>query len=142
MPEGIPKVPEIGATSAPLMSASFFIGDRCRAYNDDYMKCKADANGRGELDCLKEGRKVTRCAASVYVTHTEWGHLSCVYGELTGHRIKDINTNCLKQFTAHWGCLENNNHHMFECRQPEMELNNCVFEKLVRPPGVVLRWRC
>lgn len=67
MPEGIPKVEEIGATSAPLMSASYFIGDRCRAYNDDYMKCKAEANGRGELECLKEGRKVTRCAASVYV---------------------------------------------------------------------------
>lgn len=67
MPNDIPKVQEIGATSAPLMSASFFIGDRCRAYNDDYMKCKAEANGRGELDCLKEGRKVTRCAASVYV---------------------------------------------------------------------------
>ena len=67
MPDGIPKVQEIGATSAPLMSASFFIGDRCRAYNDDYMKCKAEANGRGEFDCLKEGRKVTRCAASVYV---------------------------------------------------------------------------
>lgn len=70
MPNDIPKVQEIGATSAPLMSASFFIGDRCRAYNDDYMKCKADANGRGELDCLKEGRKVTRCAASVYVLRT------------------------------------------------------------------------
>ena len=31
------------------------------------MMCKAEANGKGELDCLKEGRKVTRCAASVYV---------------------------------------------------------------------------
>jgi NADH dehydrogenase (ubiquinone) 1 alpha subcomplex subunit 8 len=49
------------------MSASFFIGARCQAYNDDYMKCKTEANGRGELDCLREGRKVTRCAASVYV---------------------------------------------------------------------------
>lgn len=67
MPDHIPKVEEIGATSAPLASASFFIGDRCRAYNDDYMKCKTDANGRGEVECLKEGRKVTRCAASVYV---------------------------------------------------------------------------
>jgi NADH dehydrogenase (ubiquinone) 1 alpha subcomplex subunit 8 len=72
MPDDIPKVQEIGATSAPLMSASFFIGDRCRAYNDDYMKCKEDANGRGELECLKEGRKVTRCAASVYVTFALW----------------------------------------------------------------------
>jgi NADH dehydrogenase (ubiquinone) 1 alpha subcomplex subunit 8 len=67
MPDHIPKVEEIGATSAPLHSAAFYIGDRCRAFNDDYMKCKDEANGRGEMDCLKEGRKVTRCAASVYV---------------------------------------------------------------------------
>ncbi len=67
MPDHIPKVEEIGATSAPLMSAAYFIGDRCKAFNDDFMKCKAEANGRGEIDCLKEGRKVTRCAASVYV---------------------------------------------------------------------------
>ena len=52
--------------------------------------------------------------------------------ELTLSRIKDINTHCLKQFNAHWQCLENNNHHMFECRKPEVELNQCVFEKLVR----------
>lgn len=68
MPEHIPKVQEIGATSAPLMSAAYFIGDRCKAFNDDYMKCKDEANGRGEIECLKEGRKVTRCAASVYVS--------------------------------------------------------------------------
>jgi len=65
MPSHIPKVTEIGASSAPLMSASFFIGARCKAYNDDYMQCKTEAYGRGELDCMKEGRKVTRCAASV-----------------------------------------------------------------------------
>lgn len=67
LPDHIPKVEEIGATSAPLLSASYFIGDRCRAFNDDYMKCKAEAGGRGEVECLREGRKVTRCAASVYV---------------------------------------------------------------------------
>lgn len=67
MPADIPKVDEIGTTSAPLLSASYFIGDRCNAFNDDYMKCKTEANGRGELECMKEGRKVTRCAASVYV---------------------------------------------------------------------------
>jgi NADH dehydrogenase (ubiquinone) 1 alpha subcomplex subunit 8 len=69
MPDGVPKVAEIGATSAPLTSAAYFIGDRCKAFNDDYMKCKEESNGRGEVDCLKEGRKVTRCAASVYVFH-------------------------------------------------------------------------
>lgn len=68
MPDHIPKVDEIGATSAPLMSAAYFIGDRCKAFNDDFMKCKDEANGRGEIECLKEGRKVTRCAASVYVS--------------------------------------------------------------------------
>lgn len=75
MPDGIPKVQEIGATSAPLMSASYFIGDRCHAFNEDYMKCKAEANGRGEFECMKEGRKVTRCAASVYVSKTLIGKI-------------------------------------------------------------------
>jgi len=69
LPESIPKVKEVGASSAPLLSAAFFIGARCRDYNDDYMQCKTEANGRGELDCLKEGRRVTRCASSVYVVH-------------------------------------------------------------------------
>lgn len=68
LPESIPPVKEIGATSAPLLSAAFFIGARCRDYNDDYMQCKTEANGRGELECMKEGRRVTRCAASVFVT--------------------------------------------------------------------------
>ncbi|KAL4875336.1 hypothetical protein BJY04DRAFT_202244 [Aspergillus karnatakaensis] len=109
LPDSIPKVTEIGATSAPLTSAAYFIGGRCKAFNDDFMKCKDESNGRGEIECLKEGRKVTRCAASV---------------------IKDINTHCLKQFNAHWECLENNNHRLWECRKAEMDLNSCVFDKL------------
>jgi len=66
LPDDIPKVQELGASSAPLLSASYFIGARCKDYNDDYMMCKTESNGRGELECMKEGRKVTRCAASVY----------------------------------------------------------------------------
>jgi NADH dehydrogenase (ubiquinone) 1 alpha subcomplex subunit 8 len=143
MPSDIPKVEEVGATSAPLLSASYFIGDRCKAFNDDFMKCKAEANGRGEMECLKEGRKVTRCAASVYVF--PFSH-ACVQilcwlcssrteanQGISWYRIKDINTHCLKQFNAHWECLENNNQNLWECRKPEMELNSCVFEKLVCP---------
>ncbi|KAL9119770.1 MAG: hypothetical protein Q9187_003674 [Circinaria calcarea] len=65
LPPSIPKVTEIGASSAPLLSASYFIGARCKPYGDDYMLCKENAHGKGELDCLREGRKVTRCAASV-----------------------------------------------------------------------------
>ena len=137
MPEHIPKVKEIGATSAPLLSASFFIGDRCRAFNDDYVKCKWEANGRGELECLREGRKVTRCAASVYVPSLclpPEGCCPCVpVGVRLTSRIRDINTHCLQQFNAHWDCLENNNHRLFECRGPEMKLNDCVFDKLVAP---------
>lgn len=67
LPEDVPAVKEVGASSAPLLSASFFIGARCRDYNDDYMQCKSEKPGRGELECMKEGRRVTRCASSVYV---------------------------------------------------------------------------
>lgn len=67
LPASIPKVKELGASSAPLQSASFFIGARCKDYNDDFMKCKTENPGKGEFECLKEGRRVTRCARSVYV---------------------------------------------------------------------------
>ncbi|MCJ1249996.1 hypothetical protein MMC30_007222 [Trapelia coarctata] len=109
LPDSVPKVPEIGASSAPLMSAAYFIGARCKAYNDDYMMCKTEAHGKGELECMTEGRKVTRCAASV---------------------LADINKNCLEEFRRHWDCLEHNNQQLWHCRKPERALNACVFDKL------------
>ncbi|CAK4033858.1 NADH-ubiquinone oxidoreductase kDa subunit [Lecanosticta acicola] len=109
LPDHIPKVEEIGASSAPLLSASYFIGARCRPYNDDYMHCKDQAKGKGEPECLKEGRKVTRCAASV---------------------LEDINKSCLEQFRKHWECLDNNNHQLWQCRGVERPLNKCVFDNL------------
>ncbi|KAA6410072.1 MAG: NADH alpha subunit 8 [Lasallia pustulata] len=109
LPDSIPKVQEIGASSAPLLSASFFIGARCKPYNDDYMVCKTEAHGTGEIDCLKEGRKVTRCAASV---------------------LDDINKACLEEFRKHWNCLEHNNQQLWQCRRAERSLNTCVFDKL------------
>ncbi|KAL2106546.1 hypothetical protein VUR80DRAFT_6568 [Thermomyces stellatus] len=109
LPESIPPVKEIGATSAPLLSASFFIGARCRDYNDDFMQCKTEAAGRGEIECLKEGRRVTRCAASV---------------------LKDINTHCLEEFRRHWTCLENGNQQLWQCRPEEWKLNKCVYDNL------------
>ena len=33
LPSSIPKVDELGATSAPLKSAAFFIGAYCKDYN-------------------------------------------------------------------------------------------------------------
>ncbi|SZF01631.1 unnamed protein product [Blumeria hordei] len=65
LPADIPPVKEVGSSSAPLMSASFFIGARCKPYNDDFMQCKTENPGKGEFNCLKEGRKVSRCARSV-----------------------------------------------------------------------------
>ncbi|RMZ67099.1 hypothetical protein GMOD_00000977 [Pyrenophora seminiperda CCB06] len=123
LPDDIPKVKELGASSAPLLSASYFIGARCKDYNDDYMMCKTEANGRGEFDCMKEGRKVTRCAASVYVFVPDTTWKLC---------IKDINENCLTQFRTHWQCLENHNQQLWNCRTEERKLNKCVFEKLLR----------
>ena len=81
LPSSVPPVDEIGTTSAPLKSASFFIGEHCKAVNgelgmadlmtlalmqspaDDFMMCKQENSDPAH--CLKEGRKVTRCAAEV-----------------------------------------------------------------------------
>ncbi|KAK9447753.1 NADH-ubiquinone oxidoreductase [Limtongia smithiae] len=104
MPPGIPSVPEVGATSAPLTSASFFIGARCAPYNDDFMLCHAQSKSP-QTDCLKEGRRVTRCAISV---------------------LEDINKHCPSEFKAHWECLEQRNHELEKCRLPETYLNKCV----------------
>ncbi|KAG5937738.1 hypothetical protein E4U59_004221 [Claviceps monticola] len=109
LPDSIPAVKEVGTSSAPLLSASYFIGARCRDYNDDYMQCKNENAGRGEFDCMKEGRRVTRCAQSV---------------------LKDIDTHCLAEFRKHWDCLENRNHQMWQCRPDEWKLNKCVYDKL------------
>lgn len=108
MPKDVPDVDEVGATSAPLLSASFFIGDRCKPYNDDFMLCKDEHNG-GEIDCLKEGRRVTRCAISV---------------------LKDINKHCFDEFKLHYECLEQNNQYFSRCRASEGVLSKCVFDKL------------
>jgi len=67
MPPHVPPVPEIGATSAALKSASFFIAAQCQLYNDDFMLCRKQKwEIEGPAGCLKEGRRVTRCAIAVY----------------------------------------------------------------------------
>lgn len=67
MPSHIPPVPEVGATSAALKSAAFFIAARCQLYNEDFMMCRKEKwNTHGPGGCLAEGRKVTRCAIAVY----------------------------------------------------------------------------
>ncbi|KDE03488.1 NADH dehydrogenase (ubiquinone) 1 alpha subcomplex 8 [Microbotryum lychnidis-dioicae p1A1 Lamole] len=107
MPSSIPHVDELGVTSAPLKSASFFIGEHCQKYNEDFMLCKAE--DRNPEHCLKEGRKVTRCAQDL---------------------ITKVRSTCLAEFNAHWECLERNNQEFYLCRKPERVFNSCVFEKL------------
>ncbi|ODV65324.1 NADH dehydrogenase, alpha subcomplex, subunit 8 [Hyphopichia burtonii NRRL Y-1933] len=117
LPKDIPEVDEVGATSAPLLSASYFIGAKCKPYNDDFMLCKDEKNG-GTLECLKEGRRVTRCAISV---------------------LKDINKYCFDEFKLHYECLEQENHRLGNCRSSEKLLNKCVFNNLKlekKIPGV------
>ncbi|KAJ7887619.1 Ndufa8, NADH-ubiquinone oxidoreductase complex I 19kd subunit [Mycena olivaceomarginata] len=106
-PQEIPKVAELGTTSGPLKSAAFFIGAYCKEYNEDFMLCKAESRDPGH--CLKEGRRVTRCATDL---------------------ITKMRENCLAQFEAHWGCLEQNNQQYYRCRTQERPLNTCMFEKL------------
>ncbi|KAK7204794.1 hypothetical protein BZA70DRAFT_184794 [Myxozyma melibiosi] len=104
MPEGIPSVPEVGATSAPLLSVSYFIGARCKPYNNNFMLCRSKSK-TPEQDCLYEGRRVTRCAISV---------------------LEDITKNCEETLKAHVDCLENRNHELDKCRLQEAFLNKCV----------------
>ncbi|KAF8915186.1 hypothetical protein CPB85DRAFT_1218009 [Mucidula mucida] len=101
------RIQELGATSGPLKSAAFFIGAYCKEYNEDFMLCKSES--RDPEHCLKEGRKVTRCAIDL---------------------ITKMQENCGAQFKEHWGCLEKNNQAYYMCRQPERVLNSCMFEKL------------
>lgn len=108
LPKDIPEVDEVGATSAPLLSASYFIGAKCKPYNDDFMLCKQENNG-GTLECLKEGRRVTRCAVSV---------------------LQDINKYCFDEFKLHYECLEQENHRLGNCRKAESVFNKCIFKHL------------
>ena len=112
LPSSIPHVDEVGATSAPLKSASFTIGGRCREYMDDFMACKRDFGSRGEdaeFECLSSGRKVTRCATET---------------------LSFINTHCGREFKLHWNCLESKNHEFANCRPAERHLNRCIFDSM------------
>jgi len=107
LPSSVPTVQEVGTTSAPLKSAAFFIGGYCKDYNEDFMLCKSE--NRKPEHCLREGRKVTRCATKA---------------------IEKLRENCASEFEKHWQCLELNNQEYYLCRKPERVFNKCVFDKL------------
>ncbi|PSS14827.1 hypothetical protein M430DRAFT_59541 [Amorphotheca resinae ATCC 22711] len=149
LPADIPAVTEIGASSAPLLSASFFIGARCKPYNDDFMQCKTENPGKGEVECLKEGRRVTRCARSVGRLKRRWqgsrdrarkggrgpeerrhSYKEVFTDWAYTDRLDDVNKHCLAEFRKHWTCLDNNNQQLWQCRAQEWKLNKCVFDNL------------
>ncbi|CAG8449525.1 12002_t:CDS:2 [Ambispora leptoticha] len=107
LPSDIPPVDEVGATSAPLKSAAFFIGAYCKEFNEDFMLCKNENNDPAH--CLKEGRKVTRCATDI---------------------IRKLREHCEKEFETHWRCLDDRNQEYFRCRPLEREFNTCVWNSL------------
>lgn len=106
-PKDVPKVDEVGATSAPLKSIAFFFGQFCQPYAEDFMLCKNE--NRDPEHCLKEGRRVTRCAQDL---------------------IQKIGEKCGNEWDAHWQCLEKNNQEYMPCRSFERPLNKCVLEQL------------
>ncbi|CED83385.1 NADH:ubiquinone oxidoreductase, NDUFA8/PGIV/19 kDa subunit [Phaffia rhodozyma] len=107
LPSNILKVTELGVTSAPLKSASFFLAPYCKDYTEDFMLCKAE--NQDPAYCLAEGRRVTRCATDF---------------------INKMRENCAQLYEAHWQCLERNNQDFYACRNRERPLNACVFEKI------------
>ncbi|KAI9501105.1 ndufa8, NADH-ubiquinone oxidoreductase complex I 19kd subunit [Coemansia spiralis] len=103
-PSDLPAVDEVGSTGAPLKSASFFIGSVCQEYNEDFMLCKDES--RDPKHCLREGRKVTRCAMDA---------------------LQKIQSKCQREFQMHWQCLDIKNQEFGRCREPEKAYNECLF---------------
>lgn len=99
---------ELAVTSAPLLAASFYIGDQCKVQNDDFMLCKDAHNGNPE-HCTKEGNRVTRCAQHIFY---------------------QLSQKCKEEFTAYWQCLDNNNQKFMFCRDEEKRNQDCVLSKL------------
>ena len=56
MPENIPRVAELGTTSAPLKSAAFFIGAYCKEYNGRKLLCDHSCSRLTRLYIFLESR--------------------------------------------------------------------------------------
>lgn len=61
LPEHIPKIQELGTTSAPLKSAAFFIGAHCKEYNGEFGRTFYDVPttscwlGPSQFNTIREG---------------------------------------------------------------------------------------
>ena len=72
---------------------------------DDFMLCKSE--NRDPAHCLKEGRRVTRCAADLYAVWLQ--NTPELTRNITHYRLEKMRAACAQEFEAHWQCLELNN---------------------------------
>jgi hypothetical protein len=72
------------------------------------MLCKSQNQSE---KCLLEGRRVTRCAADLYVFVRLCINLSKLTRDnrLGYVRLEKMRASCAKEFESHWQCLEHNN---------------------------------
>lgn len=92
-----------GVRITELMRVSFSVAE-------DFMLCKSES--ADPAHCLKEGRRVTRCAQDLYVPVTSPPARTrsyAAYPAVLSCRIAKLRENCLSEFNDHWGCLEKNN---------------------------------
>ena len=69
----------------------------------------------------------------VYNSFLSWkASITLFSDQVWVYSLDDIRKHCLQEFRAHWSCLEDNNHQLWNCRQPEKKLYGCIFENLVR----------
>lgn len=102
------QTPELGLSSGPLTSLSFYFAKYCKDYSEDFMLCKNETTD--PRHCLKEGRRVTRCAIDL---------------------VNQVSKSCKPEWESHWNCLDMHNHHFWECREEERGFGACLKEKLV-----------
>ncbi|KAL3895629.1 MAG: hypothetical protein SGCHY_004587 [Lobulomycetales sp.] len=106
--QGEPSVPELGLSSGPLTSLSFYFAQYCKDYAEDFTLCKNESTD--PRHCLREGRRVTRCAIDL---------------------VNKVTASCNPEWEAHWNCLDMKNHHFWECRPQEHDFGKCLKDKLV-----------
>lgn len=104
------------------------------------MLCKSE--NRDPAHCLKEGRKVTRCAQDLQVALSPLSSIPLVrlltrlpFGSpRLESSISKVRSTCLKEFDAHWQCLERNN--QVSCLFPSLERDPLTRSPL--PLGILL----
>lgn len=103
-------------TSAPLLAASFIIGEQCKQFNDLYMACtKEKANSQysdssDPSDCIPLGYFIKKCIDNTFVS---------------------IKNACQDDFESFWKCLDINNQDFIFCRQEEEKFYRCMQAKMV-----------